>query len=155
VSLRLVVAGFGNELRGDDGFGVAVVRRLEQSGRAPRGTVLLEVGTGGIALAQELLTPCDRLVVVDAMTRGGAPGTLYVLQVDAVAPLRSVDMHMAVPARALELAQALGALPREVFLVGCEPVEVDELSMVFSGPVARAVDSAVDQVQNLLERPHV
>ena len=155
MSLRLVVAGFGNELRGDDGFGVAVVRRLEESGRAPRGTVLLEVGTGGIALAQELLTPCDRLVVVDAMTRGGPPGTLYVLQVDAVAPLRSVDMHMAVPARALELAQALGALPREVFLVGCEPVEVDELSMVFSEPVARAVDSAVDQVQNLLERPHV
>ncbi|HXG90469.1 MAG TPA: hydrogenase maturation protease [Vicinamibacterales bacterium] len=155
MSPRLVVAGFGNELRGDDGFGVAVVRRLEQSGRAPRGTVLLEVGTGGIALAQELLTPCDRLVVVDAMTRGGTPGTLYVLQVDAVAPLRSVDMHMAVPARALELAQALGALPREVFLVGCEPVEVDELSMVFSEPVARAVDSAVDQVHNLLERPHV
>jgi Ni,Fe-hydrogenase maturation factor len=36
----------------------------------------MEVGTAGIRLAQELLTPYDRLVIVDAMTRGGAPGTV-------------------------------------------------------------------------------
>ena len=59
--MRTLVAGFGNVLRGDDGFGVAVVRQLELSGSAPAGTVLLEVGTGGVALAQALLTPYDRL----------------------------------------------------------------------------------------------
>lgn len=154
MSPRVVVAGFGNVLRGDDGFGVVVVRQLEQSGRAPSGTVFLEVGTGGIALAQELLTPCDRLVIVDAMTRGGPPGRLYVVQVEEVLPARSIDMHMAVPARALELAQALGAMPREVFLVGCEPLMVDDLTMVLSAPVEQAVDSAIDHVQTLLERPH-
>ena len=155
VAKRMVVAGFGNVLRGDDGFGVTVVQRLEQTGHVPQGTVLLEVGTGGIALAQELLTPCDRLVIVDAMTRGGAPGSVYVLHVDDVAPSRSVDMHMAVPARALGLARALGTLPREVFLVGCEPAVVDDLTMTLSDTVARAVDSAVLQVQTLLDRPHV
>ncbi|MBA2356389.1 MAG: protease, partial [Acidobacteria bacterium] len=41
---RMVVAGFGNVLRGDDGFGVEVVRRLQEEGSAPAGTVLLEVG---------------------------------------------------------------------------------------------------------------
>jgi hydrogenase maturation protease len=149
----MVVAGFGNVLRGDDGFGVEVVRRLQQSGAAPDGTVLLEVGTGGIALAQELLTPCDRLVIVDAMERGGTPGSVYVLRVDDVERPRSVDMHMAIPARALGLAQALGALPREVFLVGCEPAVVDELTMELSDPVNRAVDSALVQVRTLLGRP--
>lgn len=154
MSPRVVVAGFGNVLRGDDGFGVVVVRELEQSGRAPLGTVFLEVGTGGIALAQELLTPCDRLVIVDAMTRGGSPGSLYVVQVENVPPARSIDMHMAVPARALGLAQALGVMPGEVFLVGCEPLSVDDLSMELSAPVTLAVDSAIDRVQTLLERPH-
>ena len=38
----------------------------------------MEVGTAGIRLAQELLTPYDRLIIVDAMNRGGAPGTVYV-----------------------------------------------------------------------------
>ena len=151
---RFVVAAFGNELRGDDGFGLVVLRRLEETGRVPAGTVFLEVGTGGLALAQELLTPCDRLVIVDAMTRGGPPGRVYVLQVDNVPPARSVDMHLAVPARALGLASAMGAMPREVFMVGCEPAEVDELSMVLSAPVSDAIDAAVNEVQSLLERPY-
>ena len=154
---RMVVAGFGNVLRGDDGFGVEVVRRLQESGSAPDGTVFLEVGTGGIALAQELLTPCDRLVIVDAMERGGTPGSVYVLRVEDVdvEPSRVVDMHMAIPARALGLAQALGALPREVFLVGCEPAVVDELTMELSDPVNSAVVAALVEVQTLLSRPYV
>ena len=63
IEMRTVVAGFGNVLRGDDGFGVEVVRRLQDQGGAPSGTVCLEIGTGGLALAQELLTP-DRKSVL-------------------------------------------------------------------------------------------
>lgn len=149
----MVVAGFGNVLRGDDGFGVEVVRRLLQSGAVPDGTVCLEVGIGGIALVQELLTPCDRLVIVDAIERGGTPGTLYVLHVDDVEPSRSLDMHMVVPARVMGLAKAMGTLPPEVFMVGCQPAVVDELTMELSAVVHKAVDSAVAEVQNLLRRP--
>lgn len=150
----MLVAGFGNVLRGDDGFGVEVVRRLHEPGAVPDGTVLLEVGIGGIALAQELLSPYDRLVVVDAMQRGGAPGTLYVLRVESVEALQSVDMHMAVPSRALGLAQALGGLPDEVFMVGCEPTVVDDLHMELSDVVGAAVDSAVIEVRRLLSGTH-
>ena len=149
---RVVVAGFGNVLRGDDGFGVEVVRRLQDDGIAPPGTVFLEIGTGGVALAQELMTPCDRLVIVDAMTRGGAPGSVYVLKVAGVESARSIDMHMALPARVLELAQAMGTLPREVFLVGCEPAVVDELTMELSMPVQSAIEPALRDVRALLLR---
>ena len=149
---RMLVAGFGNVLRGDDGFGVEVVRRLQQEGVAPEGTVCLEVGTGGVALAQELMTPCDRLVIVDAMTRGEAPGSVYVLRVENVGAARSIDMHLAVPARVLELAQAMGTLPREVYLVGCEPVVVDDLTLELSGPVQQAIEPALRNVQELLAR---
>lgn len=145
----ILVAGFGNVLRGDDGFGVEVVRRLAAD--AVDGDVhFLEVGTGGIALAQELLTPYDRLVIVDAMTRGGAPGTLYVLEVESVDTLTSVDMHMAVPSRALGLAQALGALPPKIYMVGCEPGRVDELEMTLSPAVSGAVEGAMIEVRRLL-----
>jgi len=148
-----MVAGFGNVLRGDDGFGVEVVRRLQSAADegASGETVYLEIGTGGIALAQALLTPFDRLVIVDAMVRGGAPGTLYVLEVESVETLKSVDMHMAVPSRALGLAQALGALPPEIFMVGCEPASVDDLDMELSSVVSQAVDGAIIAVRRLLE----
>jgi hydrogenase maturation protease len=145
---RVLVAGFGNVLRGDDGFGVEVVRRLTAV-RLPEGTALLEVGTGGIALAQELLTTYDRVVIVDAVQRGGRPGQLYVLHVDSVESLQSIDMHMAVPSRALGLAQTLGVLPREVYMIGCEPAIVDDLEMHLSDLVQAAVAPAMEQVLRL------
>lgn len=147
--IRTLVAGFGNELRGDDGFGVAVCQRLQG---AP-GFEVLEVGTGGLQMAQQLMSGYDRLIVVDAMTRGGAPGQLYVLEVESVERATGIDMHVAVPKAALSVAQAMGVLPRQVFLVGCEPEEVDELKMGLSLPVSAAVDRAVDRVVELARRP--
>ena len=149
---RTLVAGFGNELRADDGFGIAVLRRLRERGPVPD-VELIEVGTAGIRLAQELLTPYDRLVIVDAMARGGAPGSVYVVEVQDVERPDEVDLHLAVPARALALAKALGALPPEVFIVGCEPAEVDELSMALTPAVSAAVDAALAHVDRLLPAP--
>jgi hydrogenase maturation protease len=147
--VRTLIAGFGNVLRGDDGFGVEVLRRLAE--RLPAGDVeLMEVGTAGIRLAQQLLDRYDRLIVVDAMEGGGAPGTVYVREVQDVAAVTEVDMHMAVPSRALALARALGAMPHRVFLVGCQPVEVDELTTELSPPVRHAVDRAVDEIHRLM-----
>lgn len=147
---RTLIAGFGNALRGDDGFGVEVVRRLEAESPFGSHVQLLEVGTGGIRLAQDLLTPCDRLIIVDAMCRGGAPGTIYVLQVEAVEQVQDIDLHLAVPARVLGLAQALGIVPAQVFLVGCEPLEVDELTMELSPLVEQAVDAAIRHIRDLV-----
>ena len=154
--MRTLVAAFGNELRGDDGFGIAVLRELESSPPAPpTGTEvrLVEVGTGGIWLAQELLSRWDRLVIVDAMTRGSAPGTLYVVKIDDVVAATEVDMHLAVPSSALGVAKALGALPRDTYLVGCEPACVEELTLSLSGVVAAAVELAAQHVRTLVERP--
>ncbi|MDQ6886190.1 MAG: hydrogenase maturation protease [Gemmatimonadota bacterium] len=150
--IRTLIAGFGNVLRGDDGFGVAVLRRLGERGVASDSVELIDIGTGGIRLAQELITPYDRLIIIDATTRGGAPGTVYSLIVDGVAPTREIDMHTAVPSRALEVAQAFGPLPAEIYLVGCEPASVDELTTDLTPPVATAVDEAVRRIEELLQR---
>jgi hydrogenase maturation protease len=147
---RVLVAGFGNVLRGDDGFGIAVIRRLERE-PLPDRVRLLEVGTGGIHLAQELLSTYDHLIVVDAMIRGGVPGTIYTLQVDDVAAATMVDLHAAVPGRALAIAKALGGLPARVHMIGCEPVGTDELMADFSEPVRAAIEPAVRAVLRLVD----
>ena len=149
---RTLIAGFGNVLRGDDGFGVEVLRRLGERGVASDTVELLDVGTGGIRLAQELITPYDRLIIIDATTRGGAPGTVYSLIIDGVLPTREIDMHTTVPSRALEVAQAFGPLPAEIYLVGCEPESVDELTTDFTPVVSAAFDEAVRVVEELLQR---
>ena len=150
--MRTLIAGFGNVLRGDDGFGVEVLRRLGERGIAGESVELLEVGTGGIRLAQELLTPFDRLIIIDATTRGGAPGSVYTLAIDGVLPTREIDLHTATPSRALEVAKALGPLPKEVYLVGCEPavLETEDGAMGLSEPVRAAIPSAIEMVDTLI-----
>ena len=148
--MRTLIAGFGNVLRGDDGFGVEVLRRLGERGMASDTVELLDVGTGGIRLAQELVNSYDRLIILDATTRGGTPGTVYTLAIDDVTASRDIDMHTTVPSRALEVAKALGALPADIFLVGCEPAEVDELAIGLSPVVSAAADVAVRHVEDLV-----
>jgi hydrogenase maturation protease len=146
---RTLIAGFGNVLRGDDGFGVEIIRRLEALPLPPEVT-LMEIGTAGLRLAQELLSPYDHLIIVDAMTRGGTPGSLYALRVDDVAPVTEVDMHAATPSRALAIAKALGGLPAAVHLIGCEPNGVDDLGAALSPAVQRAIPPTLTRILALM-----
>lgn len=149
---RTLVAGIGNLLRGDDGFGPAVVRALIETKTIPETMRAVEMGIGGIALVHELMNGYDSLVIVDAVDRGGAPGTLYVLDVTVpevgdLSPAErhelTGDMHQAVPERALVVARAAGVLPPRIRIIGCQPLETDEFSTDLSAPVAAAVPLAI------------
>ena len=80
MSARILIAGVGNIFFGDDGFGMEVVRRL--SLQPPEGAQVIDFGIRGLHLAYALLEPLDLLLVVDALSRGGAPGTVYALEPD-------------------------------------------------------------------------
>jgi hydrogenase maturation protease len=156
--MNVVVAGMGNVLRGDDGFGVAVAQRLEAAD-PPSGVRVLELGIGGIHLVQELLEPTDALVIVDAVDLGRPPGAVTVIRphVQDVAALSLkerhdalADMHYATPERALMLAGALNILPENVWLVGCQPRDADGLREGLSPEVAAALEPAIAEVRRLL-----
>lgn len=154
---RALVAGVGNVLRGDDGFGPAVVQALERAGLPPR-VRSIETGIGGMGIIHELLDGFDGLIVVDAVDRGGVPGTLYVLEPD-VPPAEAVsegdrlamtDLHQLLPGRMLVMARALGVLPPYVRIVGCQPGETEELSTELSPPVAAVVPDAIETLRRLV-----
>jgi hydrogenase maturation protease len=144
---RIIVACVGNVLRRDDGFGYAVAERL---GELPDGVEVVETGIGGIALLQELMRGCDGLIVVDAVERDAAPGTLFVIEPEVGAPSGVPDMHLANPDQVLALAKGMGCLPARVLLVGCQPQDVEGLGQGLSAPVAGAVGPAVEQVRETL-----
>lgn len=153
---KVLVAGFGNLLLGDDGFGVEVVRKL--SGEpVPPGVEMMEVGTGGMELVFGLMGGFGRLIVVDAVRRGHAPGTLYVFRPSeadlAFAPDQAVDPHFAEPTRAMKMAKKLGFLPEDVTIVGCEPGSC-ELDLTLSPPVRAAVEEALGRVREALGAAH-
>jgi len=141
---RVLVAGVGNVLRGDDGFGPAVTELL---GHLPEGVDVIETGIGGIALLQELMAGCDGLVLIDALDRGDEPGTVTVIEPEIPEAVHVPDVHLADPNRVLSMAKTMGVLPDRVVIVGCQPVGMDDLGAGLSPQVRSALPTAVARIE--------
>jgi hydrogenase maturation protease len=157
--MRILVAGVGNKLRADDAFGVEVATRL-MAMDLPEGVKVVETGIGGIALVQELQEGYDALVVIDAVDRGRPPGhvMLILLDVPHVDDMEwgerydfLADVHLATPERALIMSKALGVLPENTLMVGCQPVDAETPGIPMSPEVTAACDVAVREVLRHLE----
>ena len=155
---RVLVACVGNVLRGDDGFGAAVERRLAADGSLPSWVDLIETGIGGMGIVQQLMHGYQALIVIDAVDRGAAPCTLFVLEPEVPDPSelpldewreRFSNLHLAEPSRVFLLARALGVLPERVLVVGCQPLQSDDFSQTLSPPVAAAVEDAARRAREL------
>lgn len=148
MSARVLVAGVGNVFLSDDGFGVEVARRLAERA-LPEGVVVRDVGVRGLHLAYDLLDAPELLIVVDLAPRGGAPGTLYVLEPELAAegPRPSLA-HGTDLAGTFATLEALGGSVPRVLIVGCEPADLRE-AMGLSAPVHAAVDAAIALVLRL------
>ena len=153
---RILLAGIGNVFLGDDGFGVALVDRLARR-ELPPGVEAVDYGIRGMDLAFAMQDDYDAVVLLDAIPRGEAPGTLYVIEVDPAqegAPA-ALDTHAMDPVRVLGLVRALGGTPPRTFVVGCEPqsrMSGDDPDVVaaLSEPVRAALDPAVKLVESLV-----
>ena len=150
---RVLVAGVGNVFLGDDGFGVEVASRLSRQ-PLPVGVRVLDAGIRARDLAFELVDGgYEMAILIDTAARGGAPGTLYVIDptvADALSrPDVGFDGHSMTPDAALAFVHALGGTPPRMLLLGCEPQCVDA-GLGLSPPVSAAVDQAVEMVQELL-----
>ncbi len=148
----------GNPLRGDDGFGLAVAGCLQD--RLPAGAELIETGIAGLGIVHQLMEGYAALIVVDAVERQAAPGTVMVLvpEVPEVTvptleewQAQIADLHLAEPSRLLRLARAGGVLPQRVLIVGCQPETCEEFEEGLSPSVAAAVPVATGRVQKLVE----
>lgn len=154
---RILVAGLGNIFRGDDAFGVEVVRKLNRRA-IPEHVRVIDIGIRGHDLAYAILDGYDVVIVVDATRRGGEPGTIYTLEIDpaqAGAPAAPTATHGADLAATFRLVEAMcGSFPR-LYLVGCEPAELgsdEEGQMGLSEPVRMAVERAMEQVETVIAK---
>ncbi len=156
----VLIAGIGNIFQGDDAFGVAVVHKLATSGFAENVRVM-DIGIRGIDLGFALLDDYDLTILVDATARGGAPGTLYEIEIRAEdIPYADdqacmVNAHGLDPLRVLALAKSMGAHFQKVLLIACEPLvlDCDESGEIgLSKVVQAAVDPAVQVIERLVEK---
>ena len=158
MTAKILVAGVGNIFLGDDGFGVEVALALSQR-QLPESLKVKDFGIRGFDLAYALLDPWDAVIIVDALPRGEAAGTLYVVEPDLAAlpgaASAAINPHGMDPVQVLNLAASQGTISAQVLVVGCEPQDFgDELEgrMGLSAPVQAAVEEAAKMVLELAAR---
>ncbi len=159
MSQRILIAGVGNIFLGDDAFGVEVARLLA-SREFPKGVQVVDFGIRAFDLAYALLDPWDVVILVDAVPRGDAPGTLYTIEPDlnTIATAKNDDVpldgHSMDPVKVVQLAQAMGSITARLLVVGCEPADCggDEGRMGLTEPVQNSIAAAADMVEELVEQ---
>ena len=73
--MKVVVLGVGNVILADEGVGVRVVEALERDYTVPEGVTVIDAGTSGMEMLEDM-SDLDFLLVVDAIAAGKAPGEL-------------------------------------------------------------------------------
>lgn len=142
----LVILGVGNLLMSDDGVGIHAVRQLAQD--PPGGACVVDAGTDYLS-ALAFLEGARRVLILDAVRGGAAPGTLHRLGPDDVAQRpANGGAHLTSVLEARRLLPP-GAPWPELAVLGVEPAVVD-YGMELSAPVAQALPRLASEARRII-----
>ena len=141
----ITVLGIGNVLWADEGFGVRAVEALQQRYRFAPQVQLVDGGTQGRYLVP-LVNAADRLLILDAVDYGLAPGTLKLVE-DAEVPrfmgAKKMSLHQTGFQEVIAAADLTGQLPEELLLIGVQPEELEDYGGSLRPVVKSRLDDAV------------
>lgn len=124
--MRNVILGIGNILLSDEGIGVRIVEELERLYEFPADVEVLDGGTAGAALYDDI-ADADFLLLIDACNAGKPPGTIIELYGDEV----PVFFRTRISPHQLGISDVLAAMalmdkaPKQIALLGIQPYSLD------------------------------
>ncbi len=135
----------------DDGIGIRVIQRLAEGYGFPPEVTIFDGGTLGLDLLPQL-EGVDKLLIVDAVETGKAPGSLVRLTGADVQPVMETKLspHQMGLKDLLAVAALQGISPPELVLLGIQPGDI-ELGMDLSPSVAARLDELVELALEELE----
>jgi len=147
---EILIAGCGNKLFGDDGFGPEVVEYLLDHYNIPNNICLLDVGTGirKILFTISLSEPRPKvIVIIDAVDKGRRPGEIFEITLDEI-PKEKIDdfsIHQ-VPSSNL-LRELRDFCSVKVRVMACQIEAIPEtMQSGLSEPVKKAVHPMAQRI---------
>jgi hydrogenase maturation protease len=151
---KILIAGIGNIFYGDDGFGCEVIRELSRK-NFPDAVTVADFGIRSYDLAYALTIDYDAIILVDAVPRGEKAGTIFLIEPDVnrlgELEANAVDPHSMNPVAVLQMAQSLGEISGQLFLVGCEPAVLESDEIGLSAEVSAAIPHAIEMIESLVK----
>lgn len=118
-----VIIGIGNILLKDDGVGVYTIRQLENE-KLPSTIELVDGGTSTLDTLGYFLD-YNRVIVVDCLRAGYAPGTIYKINPEDIKGYKkeNLSIHDVQILDVVKMANMLGKFPK-VTIFGIEPEKI-------------------------------
>jgi hydrogenase maturation protease len=149
-SPKVLIAGLGNLLLRDDGVGIHAVKQFQ----APAFSACLAVDVGcAVFDALHLFEWADKILLIDAMEAGGAPGSVYKVGIDNIdGGGVSASLHELSVVHALRMIR--NSCPKCVSLIGIEPEIIDyglELSSAVKASIPTVLKAGMEIVEGWME----
>lgn len=143
--MRAVVLGIGNTILSDEAAGVRAVEALERAYRMPDNVLVIDGGTSGMEMIEDL-SSLDLLVVIDVVKTGAPPGTLVRIAGDDIPVFfrHKLSPHQIGLPDVLACLELLDTLPKEIVVLGVEFISL-ELGMEMTPTVAATIPQLVQR----------
>jgi len=142
----ILILGIGNILWADEGFGVRAVEALHRHYEFPDNVNLMDGGTQGTYLLQHVEV-ADILVIFDAIDYALPPGTLKLVEGDAVPKFmgaKKMSLHQTGFQEVLAMAEMLDRYPEHLLLVGVQPVQLEDYGGSLRPQTQSCIQPAID-----------
>lgn len=152
---KILVAGVGNVLKGDDGIGVWVVKELAKR-RLPPNVSTVDYGLSALKLIYDM-PDYDYVIIIDAMELGGQENICVlklkpedIRKIEDLGSLTQIGFHEVDVDDILSLAKTWGMLPRKlIYMIGIKPYEIADRADI-STELFRRMGLFVDLVTRLI-----
>jgi len=146
---EIVIAGCGNPLFADDGFGPAVIEEMEKLS-LPDNVTIIDAGLGGPHFIFTLLDPevTKKLIIVDIADFGAEPGQITKLRPEDLPPGAYRDAH------SWDLTEPLQRIKDqiEVTIIGVQPARVTapEFELGLSDELQKAIPKTIQVILEVI-----
>ena len=137
----------GNPLFGDDGVGLAVLKELEVQSEFVE-DVFFDAHTDALAMIDRF-EPEGKNIIIDAAKMGKQPGHVEIMQRQDVRMKIQWD-HLSIHgfglAGTLDMAEKIGVLPKELWVVGIEPEQI-KIDTELSPGIKVSISDVVEKIK--------
>lgn len=126
---KIILVGVGNILMKDDGFGIHVIKLLQENINIiqKKEVEILEAGTHGIDIVEYFLEK-KKIIIIDAIKLGNPPGTIYKFSYNdfnIYKNYRELSLHQVNIISAINVLNLFYNQYPEIVIIGIEPSEID------------------------------
>jgi len=144
---KLLFLGLGNPILSDDAVGIRVVDKIKSIMGDSNGIDFVTGSMAGLRIL-DVIQGYDELVIVDAIEKGGEPGTLYKIPIeDLESTLHLTSLHSINLVTAIELGRKMSLkIPKRISIYGIEVKDVVKFSEKMTPEVEESIPKNAEEI---------